>query len=62
MSKQPPPPKKTTKKQKQMNHLNVWWREPLGFVPRMFGFIQPACNASIVNKTNSRKKCTQIYF
>lgn len=42
------------KTQTKMHHGNAYKREPFGFVPRMFGFIQPGCYASIVNKTNFR--------
>lgn len=45
------------------NHANVQNREPLGFVPRIIGFIQTACYASIVDKTlvNISEKTEHIF-
>lgn len=44
---------------KKMHLWNVYIMKPVGFVPRMFQFIQPACYASIENKTNFRNDSEQ---
>lgn len=43
-----------TKKQTKLHHVNVQKREAFGFILRMIGFIQSACYASTMNKTNVR--------
>lgn len=55
-----------TQKTNQIHDGNVKKKEPFDFVTQIFGFIQPTCYASIVNKTelrkHSEKKCTHVRF
>lgn len=44
-----------TQKTNQIHDGNVKKKEPFDFVTQIFGFIQPTCYASIVNKTELRK-------
>lgn len=51
-------------KQTKMHNGNIEKRSPFGFVPPMFGFIQPRLYASTLNKTSEIivNNMTQIYF
>lgn len=48
-----------TQKTNQIHDGNVKKKETFDFVAQIFGFIQPTCYASIVNKTELRKNSEQ---